>query len=213
LAQAAGQEAYEFQRLHGMGETLYATARDLFGDMNVRVYAPVGAHEDLLPYLVRRLLENGANTSFVHAFLDEDVPVERVAGDPLTALEAGTRRHLKLPAPPALYGDARTNSKGLYLTLASDVLALEQAIAAQAQKSEGQGSVAITSPQNHRVTVGHIEETSLEALDAACAKAHTAQPAWDRLGGYARSLILARAASALWRWPRQLQGPRFNPCP
>lgn len=197
LAQAAGQEAYEFQRLHGMGETLYATARDLFGDMNVRVYAPVGAHEDLLPYLVRRLLENGANTSFVHAFLDEDVPVERVAGDPLTALEAGTRRHLKVPAPPALYGDARANSKGLDLTLAPDVLALEQAIAVQAQKSEGQGSVAITSPQNHKVIVGHVEETSLETLDAACEMAHTAQSAWDRLGGYARSLILLRAADLM----------------
>src|SRR5208282_4438425 len=82
LAQHAGAP-FEFQRLHGMGEALYAAAADRFGAFPLRVYAPVGGHEDLLPYLVRRLLENGANTSFVHALLDEDVAPEAVVGDPV----------------------------------------------------------------------------------------------------------------------------------
>ena len=71
----------EFQRLHGMGEALYRAADDLYDGVTVRAYAPVGGHEDLLPYLVRRLLENGANTSFVHALLDERVPPETVVVD------------------------------------------------------------------------------------------------------------------------------------
>ena len=73
----------EFQRLHGMGEALYEAAEESFGSLAVRTYAPVGAYEDLLPYLVRRLLENGANSSFVHQLLDETIPVERVVSDPI----------------------------------------------------------------------------------------------------------------------------------
>ena len=80
MAKRAGRNDYEFQRLHGMGVALYKAAGR---ERSVRIYAPVGAHQDLLPYLVRRLLENGANTSFVHSFLDEDVPAERIAADPL----------------------------------------------------------------------------------------------------------------------------------
>src|SRR5690606_15972640 len=81
MARRAGRNDYEFQRLHGMGGALYKAAGH---ERSVRVYAPVGAHQDLLPYLVRRLLENGANTSFVHSFLDEDVPADRIATDPYT---------------------------------------------------------------------------------------------------------------------------------
>ena len=76
--------------VHGMGDALYKAAGR---ERSVRVYAPVGAHKDLLPYLVRRLLENGANTSFVHSFLDEDVPAERIAADPYTTLSAAPGRH------------------------------------------------------------------------------------------------------------------------
>ncbi|MBL4595086.1 MAG: proline dehydrogenase family protein, partial [Robiginitomaculum sp.] len=81
MASTAGVEI-EFQRLHGMGEALYTAADQTFGSTRCRIYAPVGSHDDLLPYLVRRLLENGANTSFVHSFLDEKVPAAEVAGDP-----------------------------------------------------------------------------------------------------------------------------------
>ncbi len=80
---------YEFQRLHGMGEALYEAVRAEVPQLPpVRVYAPVGTHEDLLPYLVRRLLENGANSSFVHQFLNPDLPVEQVVRDPIATLNA-----------------------------------------------------------------------------------------------------------------------------
>ena len=90
----------EHQRLHGMGEALYQAADALYGGVTLRAYAPVGGHEDLLPYLVRRLLENGANTSFVHALLDERVPVELVVTDPIDAVEAQPGPHPKIPTPP-----------------------------------------------------------------------------------------------------------------
>ena len=90
MAQAAGL-TIEHQRLHGMGEALYAAARERYGAFPLRVYAPVGSHEDLLPYLVRRLLENGANTSFVHALLDEKTPAAKVVSDPVEAVRAAGR--------------------------------------------------------------------------------------------------------------------------
>ncbi|GIU68124.1 bifunctional proline dehydrogenase/L-glutamate gamma-semialdehyde dehydrogenase PutA [Candidatus Phycosocius spiralis] len=197
LAQAAGQSDYEFQRLHGMGETLYATARDLFGEVVVRVYAPVGAHEDLLPYLVRRLLENGANTSFVHAFLDEDVPVEKVAADPMTSLEAGARRHAKLPAPPALYGASRANSRGLDLSTASDVDMVNAALKSLNQALLGSGDTMVTSPQDHGKLVGKITLSTHSQVTEACTSAAKAYRAWDARGGQARSLILMDAANRL----------------
>ena len=108
--------AYEFQRLHGMGELLYDEARRCFGDLPpVRVYAPVGAHKDLLAYLVRRLLENGANSSFVNRFLDDNVDVEELVRDPLEVVAGyGGAPHPRIPLPRDLYGERR-NSSGLDL--------------------------------------------------------------------------------------------------
>ena len=107
---------YEFQRLHGMGELLYDEARRCFDDMPpVRVYAPVGAHRDLLAYLVRRLLENGANSSFVNRFLDDNIDVEELVRDPLEVVaDYGGAAHPRIPLPPDLYGDRR-NSTGVDL--------------------------------------------------------------------------------------------------
>ena len=107
---------YEFQRLHGMGELLYDEARRCFDDLPpVRVYAPVGAHKDLLAYLVRRLLENGANSSFVNRFLDDTIDVDELVRDPLEVVsEQGGAPHPRIPLPPDLYGDRR-NSAGLDL--------------------------------------------------------------------------------------------------
>jgi RHH-type proline utilization regulon transcriptional repressor/proline dehydrogenase/delta 1-pyrroline-5-carboxylate dehydrogenase len=109
----------EHQRLHGMGEALYAAADDLYDGITLRAYAPVGGHEDLLPYLVRRLLENGANTSFVHALLDERVAVEKVVVDPIDAVETQPGPHPKIPAPRLMYGD-RLNSAGVDLSIAQE---------------------------------------------------------------------------------------------
>ena len=109
---------YEFQRLHGMGELLYDEARRCFADLPpVRVYAPVGAHKDLLAYLVRRLLENGANSSFVNRFLDDGIDVEELVRDPLEVVaDYGGAPHPSIPLPLDLYGERR-NSSGLDLGL------------------------------------------------------------------------------------------------
>jgi len=113
-AQATSGHAreFEFQRLHGMGDALYDTVIEKYRK-NVRIYAPVGAHKDLLPYLVRRLLENGANSSFVHQLVDPRVPVESLIDHPVTQLrQFKTFGNPRIPLPPALYGD-RKNSQGL----------------------------------------------------------------------------------------------------
>ena len=109
----------EVQRLHGMGQALYEAAAEQFGAQVLRVYAPVGEHEDLLPYLVRRLLENGANTSFARALTDEHAPPSIVAADPIAAVEAHPARHSRIPKPIDLYGPDRKNSAGIDLSQAT----------------------------------------------------------------------------------------------
>lgn len=104
-----GQE-FEFQRLHGMGEPLY---EQLVKDYPVRVYAPVGSHEDLLSYLVRRLLENGANSSFVNRLVDDNTPIEDIIEDPVAYLRGvSPKRHPHIALPCDLYGAGRKNSAG-----------------------------------------------------------------------------------------------------
>ena len=116
LAGARSRE-FEFQRLHGMGEELYAELTDPAGRaLPCRVYAPVGSHEELLPYLVRRLLENGANTSFVNRIVDESLPIDEVVGDPVADVErAGSGPHPRIPAPRGIFGPERANSSGINL--------------------------------------------------------------------------------------------------
>ncbi|MGE3301788.1 MAG: L-glutamate gamma-semialdehyde dehydrogenase, partial [Hyphomonadaceae bacterium] len=177
MAAEAGVADYEFQRLQGMGEALYAALKPA---QPVRVYAPVGGHEALLPYLVRRLLENGANTSFVHAFLDEDVPPDAAAADPVAILEAGPKRHPRVPAPDALYGPARRNARGRDLSCAVDRERLAAAVAAHDAQPPARPSVADDA---------HI--------DAALAAAADAQGAWDALGGAGRGAILRAMGDAL----------------
>ncbi|HEY5007046.1 MAG TPA: proline dehydrogenase family protein, partial [Caulobacteraceae bacterium] len=107
MAARAGVDI-EYQRLHGMGEALFRAAADAYGPLTLRTYAPVGAHEDLLPYLVRRLLENGANTSFVHRLLDETTPPTDVVIDPIGVVQAaGPGPNPRLALPRDLYGDRR----------------------------------------------------------------------------------------------------------
>jgi RHH-type proline utilization regulon transcriptional repressor/proline dehydrogenase/delta 1-pyrroline-5-carboxylate dehydrogenase len=115
ILEAAGDTDFEMQRLHGMGEALYDGATSRGEPWPLRVYAPVGSHEDLLAYLVRRLLENGANTSFVHRLVDPGVPEDEIVADPVTRLRAlGAGPAPRIPRPEALYPDRR-NSAGLDL--------------------------------------------------------------------------------------------------
>ena len=200
----------EFQRLHGMGEALYAAAHDRYGQFPLRVYAPVGSHEDLLPYLVRRLLENGANTSFVHALLDEKTPVAKVVVDPIAAVEAaGAGPHPKIPLPRDLYGPSRRNSGGLDLSIAEVRETLTEAVKHEAAALHwagpvGAGLAAANLPADAEIRnptngdpVGEVVFAKPEHIDAAFAAAKKAQPAWDRLGGEGRAKVLRAMADAL----------------
>ncbi|MGE5501100.1 MAG: bifunctional proline dehydrogenase/L-glutamate gamma-semialdehyde dehydrogenase PutA, partial [Ignavibacteriales bacterium] len=202
----------EYQRLHGMGEALYRAADDLYDGVTVRAYAPVGGHEDLLPYLVRRLLENGANTSFVHALLDERVPAEAVVVDPITAVEAaGPGPHPKIPLPRDIYGEARTNSEGVDLSIRAERERLVAAVVSTAHPDEsrdpsrrsawapasaGVSGEKVISPVDGAV-IGYVTEATPSDIDAAFNGAHAAQPAWDAVGGPARAEVLRKMADAL----------------
>ncbi|WP_293900429.1 bifunctional proline dehydrogenase/L-glutamate gamma-semialdehyde dehydrogenase PutA [Phenylobacterium sp.] len=200
----------EFQRLHGMGEALYGAAQDRYGDFPLRVYAPVGSHEDLLPYLVRRLLENGANTSFVHALLDEKTPVSKVVVDPIGAVEAaGAGPHARIPLPRDLYGPSRRNSQGVDLSIAETRDGLATAIAALDGEALEAGPIvggkllkdgagqAVVSPSDLGRTIGRSWSATPAHVDAAFAAAKAAQPAWDRRGGEGRARLLRAMGDAL----------------
>ncbi|MGB5078224.1 MAG: L-glutamate gamma-semialdehyde dehydrogenase, partial [Sphingorhabdus sp.] len=166
----------EHQRLHGMGEALYDAATASYGPLRIRAYAPVGGYEELLPYLVRRLLENGANTSFVNQLLDERVPPDEVAPDPLIKLEARPTRHPNISVPAALYGPMRANPLGRDFTI----------------KSQRDAQEARHLPP--LVPVG--DATEAEICNAA-ARGRSAYPAWNAAGGVARGSILRAMADGL----------------
>jgi RHH-type proline utilization regulon transcriptional repressor/proline dehydrogenase/delta 1-pyrroline-5-carboxylate dehydrogenase len=208
LALAPAGAAYEFQRLHGMGEALYAAARAELPDLApVRVYAPVGSHEDLLPYLVRRLLENGANSSFVHQFLNPEMPVADVVRDPLTSL-AGGRPGSRIREPQALYGSERANSAGEDFGDPAALASLETEIRAHGEApyrggpilsgaSVAHAEVAVVSPADTRIIVGYTRDATAAEITAAMDAAAKAQPDWEATPAAERAACLERAADAL----------------
>ena len=196
---ASPDAEYEYQRLHGMGEALY---KAVALKRPVRIYAPVGAHEDLLPYLVRRLLENGANTSFVHRFLDDDVPPEEVARSPFTNGEI--TRHSAIPKPAELFGAERANSKGLDITQDS----VRQQIAAKVYKpisaapltSAKGGSNGPIKDVNSPVTgdtLGSVQISTTDDVVRAAKAAFAAFPAWNKAGGIERGKVLRAMGDTL----------------
>jgi len=192
-----GQD-FEMQRLHGMGEALY---HDLAGpNCPVRVYAPVGTHADLLAYLVRRLLENGANTSFVHRLLDPAVPEGAIVADPAARVRASPGRNPRIPLPRDLYPD-RVNSAGLDLADRATVPALLAALHAEAGRSRhlaGTGPAReIRDPADRRRTVGTAHDATPAEIDAALAALSRAWRGWDEAGGVHRAAILDRAADLI----------------
>ena len=194
MAERAGV-AVEYQRLHGMGEELFRAAAQSFGPLTVRAYAPIGAHEDLLPYLVRRLLENGANTSFVHRLLDEATPPSEVVADPIAVIETvGPGPHPRLPLPAKLYGD-RCNSRGLDLSIERERERLVQAVEGFEQRP-GAGR-AIVLPARPSRTLGFVSDIEGAEIDAAFAGAKIAQRSWDAAGGEARAEVLDAMADTL----------------
>jgi RHH-type transcriptional regulator, proline utilization regulon repressor / proline dehydrogenase / delta 1-pyrroline-5-carboxylate dehydrogenase len=197
----------EFQLLYGMGEPLYEQVRRRFPDFPpVRVYAPVGAHSELLAYLVRRLLENGANSSFVNQLMDERVPCSDVVVDPLEVVGAWSDpHHPQIPFPADLYGAERTNSAGVDFGNPAEVAALRKAIDAASSRAAacdagpdaGPGAESVLNPARISECVGRFMEATAEQIDAAFHKAAAAQPAWNALGGATRAAMLERAADAL----------------
>ena len=205
-ALAHGTE-FEFQRLHGMGEELYAELAQLerhIGEPQtpVRIYAPVGSHKELLAYLVRRLLENGANSSFVNRIADEQVSIDELVKDPVAELEGlEPKRNPKIILPRELFGAQRRNSAGVDLSdplvrepLLKRLKALEaRSWAAKPGRGKGVGR-AIVSPQDHRITVGTTFEASAADVDQMARAGHAAQVGWDALGGETRARLLERTA-------------------
>ena len=204
---AGNREGFEFQRLHGMGQALYdeVVGRDRM-NLPCRIYAPVGSHEDLLAYLVRRLLENGANTSFVHRLADDDAPIREIIADPVEQAEKlHPVRHPRIALPARIFG-ARTNSAGIPMwdnaTRQPLVKGIEKALAkpveagaiVNGKTASGGAARTITSPHDRSVTVGSVREAGKAEIEAALAAAHKARGDWNALGGEARAKILDKVA-------------------
>ena len=204
-------EKFEFQRLHGMGEEVYDALHALEGNRRtpVRIYAPVGGHKELLAYLVRRLLENGANTSFVNRMGDAGIPAIDLVGDPVAELAAlAPRRNPAIPLPTALFADRR-NSAGIDL---SDPLVREPLLerlkllegvhwrAEPTFPGAAPGeTAAVTSPHDPAAIIGTRRDATPAEVDAAFIRAAAIQPGWDGLGGEARALLLEEAADMFER--------------
>ena len=219
---------YEFQCLHGMGEPLYeeVTGRDKL-NRPCRIYAPVGTHETLLAYLVRRLLENGANTSFVNRIADETIAVAALVADPVEEaskiLPLGAP-HAKIPLPRELYGAERVNSMGLDLSNEHRLASLSSALLASAHHGwravpmltddgasadparAAAGAREVRNPADHRDVVGTVVEATREHVDAALANAVAAAPIWQSTPVEARADCLARAADLLEAQMHTLMG-------
>jgi RHH-type proline utilization regulon transcriptional repressor/proline dehydrogenase/delta 1-pyrroline-5-carboxylate dehydrogenase len=205
----AGDADYEFQCLHGMGESVYdGIVAPGPQQRACRIYAPVGSHETLLAYLVRRLLENGSNSSFVNRVVDSSVPLAELVGDPV-ALARGTggTPHPRIPRPANLFPDRR-NSRGLDLSDESVLAALEVALAPASTAvtagpllaHDARGTrrrVEIRNPADRRDLVGTVEEASDADVEAALAAAASAGAAWSRTPAAERAGCLERAADLL----------------
>ncbi|KAF7600441.1 MAG: trifunctional transcriptional regulator/proline dehydrogenase/L-glutamate gamma-semialdehyde dehydrogenase [Candidatus Dactylopiibacterium carminicum] len=221
-------EQYEFQCLHGMGEPLYEQVVGPVSEGRLgrpcRIYAPVGTHETLLAYLVRRLLENGANSSFVNQIADEAVPLEALVQNPVEQVEAMAAHdgqaglpHPGIALPGDLYGSARQNSTGLDLndeqalrTLAQTLLNgpttryAEPMIATPIATTEA--GHTILNPADHGDVVGHMREASSAEVEAALQTAHEYAPHWAAVLPAERAAALLRAADALQAEQQSLLG-------
>jgi RHH-type proline utilization regulon transcriptional repressor/proline dehydrogenase/delta 1-pyrroline-5-carboxylate dehydrogenase len=209
LASAAGVNAngMEFQRLHGMGAALH---EQLLADTGVpcRIYAPVGSHEELLPYLVRRLLENGANSSFVNRIADDQTPVERIIADPRQLLAATSPLpHPRIPLPRNLHAE-RANAQGLALNdprvlhelqdsmRAAETTAWQAAPLVPGSTLKGKTD-AVMNPADRRRVVGHVTWSTPDAIEEALAQATTAFISWNKIPVDTRAACLERTADLL----------------
>jgi len=202
---AGNVEGFEFQRLHGMGESLFDQVVN-GKKVPCRVYAPVGEHSDLLAYLVRRLLENGANSSFVNNIVDEDIPVESLLADPVETVRSWQDKYNpQIPQSFDIYqaehGVGRPNSKGIDLTDIGEITEMRTNLDnwfEQARKVEvKEGENAVTNPANHNEVIGAIKHVTAEEMTAFVERANNAFTAWSSTPVEQRAEILLKTADAL----------------
>jgi len=208
LHYAKGRSDFEFQCLHGMGEALYHQVVQQCGQ-RCRIYAPIGAHKDLLAYLVRRLLENGANNSFVNRLVDKTLPIAEVVADPaaeLRSLAPTDYRHPSIPLPLDLYGVQRKNSAGLNLADNQVLSGLARASASFVNKQWQAAPLVVgddlpvaayqivENPARLSEPAGMVSPATPEHIAVALAAAAACQDHWDGMGGKTRSEILCKAA-------------------
>ncbi len=213
----APQIEFEFQRLHGMGAPLHDFVMQAHGTA-CRIYAPVGSHEDLLAYLVRRLLENGANSSFVNRLSDDAAPIADIVRDPCAVI--AELQHIPnphIPLPEHLYGEERRNSAGVLLSDPAVLTPLLQEIEASLKAPHQAGPLVdainhkgpretVCDPADISNVVGHVDMADGAAIEAGLASAYAAAPSWDALGGIARAQRLNRAADLFEAHRAELMG-------
>jgi len=203
---------YEFQRLHGMGQALHAQTISKEGlNRPCRIYAPVGSHEDLLPYLVRRLLENGANTSFVNRLTDLTLDIEDITQDPIEKVRKHrTHKHPKLPLPNEIYGKQRLNSKGFNL---GDIQTVDQLLNQVAEQSSlkieahplvpnsptsnDNEPITVLSPANLDLLIGTYTPANDTTVDMVMKNAEQAFPAWRDQGATFKANCLLKLAELM----------------
>lgn len=213
---------FEFQRLHGMGDALYDHILQSY-QIPVRIYAPVGAHKDLLPYLVRRLLENGANSSFVHQLLDKSYPIEKLTVHPYDKLTAHNQlRNPNIPLPLEIYGD-RKASFAPNIFIESQWIPFKAAIDSYLDKTWTAASIIdgisginddvdttsngadssnnnagdineVRAPWNHDILVGQVHYANAEIATKAIAAAIAGQDTWANTAAHERAAILRQIA-------------------
>lgn len=202
IIEMAGElSGFEFQRLHGMGDALYdlVVANE---KIPCRIYAPVGEHADLLAYLVRRLLENGANSSFVNNIIDESIPVESLLQDPVEQVKGWQKkRNQSIPLPANLYGNSRLNSRGLDLTDINQLTPLQhnmtQFATALSSQNAPADSVPVVNPANLREVIGYLQYADGEKMQQLLSNAEQAFNSWSQTAVTERAELLRRLADAM----------------
>ena len=209
IAEMAGNRSdFEYQRLHGMGDALYdqVVSKAGKGGYPVRIYAPVGSHEDLLAYLVRRLLENGANTSFVNRIVDEQMPIAEIVADPLREAERlSPVRHAQIPMPENLFGPGRRNSQGFDITDIPTLMNLRDGMSLAEREPWSAAPLvggvpvkgkahAVYNPADSSQRIGEVIDTTADIARDAFERALRAQILWDDTPAGARADALEKAA-------------------
>jgi RHH-type proline utilization regulon transcriptional repressor/proline dehydrogenase/delta 1-pyrroline-5-carboxylate dehydrogenase len=214
IAVMADHKDFEFQRLHGMGDSLYNHAMEAY-QQSVRIYAPVGSHKDLLPYLVRRLLENGANSSFVHRLVDARCPVAELTQHPVDMLLAfDTLNNTKIPLPPSVFPE-RKNSYGVNIDIESEAHSFEERVKSFLDKQWTAGPIIngedlaesmikadqnveqVTAPYDRRINVGQVAFANLDHVSEAISGADAAFADWNATSVEVKAAALEKLADLM----------------